>query len=118
MRANGKNSKDIGKHYNITREHIRQYWFSQLNKKTLKQIEKIIKGKIEMKTENQIKKDMSKYRPEEFNLYLAEAGWEDWMNEYTDAEDGKECSEAEIREIEKIQKKLWDEVFMEDCINK
>ena len=69
---------------------------------------------MEIKIEEQIKKDMSSYMADEFKIYMADAGWEYWMNEYTDAEDGEPCTEVELREIEKMQQKLWDEVFSEN----
>jgi hypothetical protein len=62
------------------------------------------------KTENEIKKEMQKYESEDFELYIAESGWESWMEEYTDSAEGEECSETELKEIENIQKLLWDEV--------
>ena len=65
---------------------------------------------MEIKTENEIKKDMSRYSSEQFELYVSEAGWQDWMNEYTEIEDGEIISERELQEIETIQKDLWDEV--------
>ena len=65
---------------------------------------------MDMKTENKIKKNMGRYTSEQFELYTAEAGWEEWMEEYTFAEDGEELSEEEIKEIERIQKDLWCEV--------
>jgi hypothetical protein len=42
------------------------------------------------------------YSQDEFDLFKAEYGWEDWMNDYTDAEEDKELSETEIREIDAI----------------
>jgi hypothetical protein len=65
---------------------------------------------MEKKTENKIKKEMRKYQPNEFKIYVDDVGWEDWMNEYTDAEDGEPINEDDNRKIEKIQKELWDEV--------
>ena len=46
MRANGQNSSQIGKFFGITREHVRQYYFSQLNKKSLEEIENIVNTKV------------------------------------------------------------------------
>jgi hypothetical protein len=60
------------------------------------------------KTEAKIKEQMTKY--DDFELYIAESGWESWMEEYTDSAEGEECSETELKEIENIQKLLWDEV--------
>lgn len=65
---------------------------------------------MDTKIENKIKESMAKYNEEHFELYKAEAGWEDWMEEYTEAEDGEECTERELKEIEKIQEELWCEV--------
>tara|TARA_Y100001951_G_C11101749_1_gene162432 strand:- start:52 stop:282 length:231 start_codon:yes stop_codon:yes gene_type:complete len=62
------------------------------------------------KTKEQAKKDMKKYHPDDFKLYCCEAGWESWMEEYTEAKEGEGCTDVESVEIEKIQKELW-----EDC---
>jgi hypothetical protein len=40
---------------------------------------------------------------QEFNTYINEAGWEDWMNEYTEASEDEEISEIESEKIEKEQ---------------
>lgn len=60
-------------------------------------------------TELQIMAEMAKYQPDDFDLYNAEAGWQDWMNEYTTAEDGQECSDRECMNITDKQKELWKE---------
>ena len=63
-----------------------------------------------MKTENKIKKNMGRYTSEQFELYKSEAGWQEWMEEYTLAEDDEKIEEQEAKEIERIQKDLWFEV--------
>jgi len=72
---------------------------------------------MEIEIENKIKEQMQKYKPsnmeeyeKNFELYKAEAGWEEWMNEYTEAPEGEECTEKEIKEITKKQFELWEEV--------
>ena len=67
------------------------------------------RAKMENKTENEILEAMKKYPEDQFELYKAEAGWQDWMNEYTEANEEDPASEREIKEIEKIQKELWNE---------
>ena len=62
---------------------------------------------------NKIKQEMAKYKPDELELYLAEAGWQEWMESYTEAKDGGIISETENKEIVQIQKKLWYEVHPE-----
>ena len=42
------------------------------------------------------------YSQEDFNIFKAEYGWADWMNDYTEAEECEELSEAEIREIDAV----------------
>lgn len=51
-----------------------------------------------------------KYNDNEYKRFEDEIGWQKWMNEYTDAKDGEECTEAEINEINKILKQAWDNV--------
>ncbi len=42
------------------------------------------------------------YEEDQFGLFKAEYGWEDWMNDYTDAAEDEEISEAESREIDEV----------------
>ena len=65
-----------------------------------------------MRTEirNKIKESAKKYNSEDFNLFIAEEGWQDWMNEYTEAAEGEEITESECKAIEKIQKEIFDSV--------
>lgn len=46
---------------------------------------------------------------EDFELYKAETGWQDWMEDFTDADDGEECAEAELKVIEEMQRLIWAE---------
>ena len=59
-------------------------------------------------------KQAKKYKDGEFNLFTAELGWEDWMNEYTKAEDGEPASEAECKVIDEILQDIWEEAHPED----
>lgn len=61
------------------------------------------------KTKTEAKNDMRKYSPDEFKLYVDEAGWESWMEDYTEAADGEEAHELEIKRIELEQMKMWFE---------
>lgn len=51
-----------------------------------------------------IKKDMKSY--DDFNKYINDAGWQDWMNEYVE---GEEPTEEELRYIESIQYGVFKE---------
>jgi hypothetical protein len=62
------------------------------------------------RTKTQAKEDMKNYKRDQFWLYVDEAGWESWMEEYTDSKDGKSCTDEQIITIESIQQELWDEV--------
>jgi len=76
------------------------------------------KKELDEEWREKIKEDMGKFKviknQEEyynnFQLYMTEAGWQEWMREYTEAEDDELCSEKEIRQMEKIQKELWEDV--------
>lgn len=41
--------------------------------------------------------------------YRVGAGWQSWMEDFTDAEGGEECSEAELAVIEEMQRLIWVE---------
>lgn len=49
------------------------------------------------------------YEEHELQLFIAETGWEDWMNEYTEAEDGEPISEWEAAEIDRILEGIFRE---------
>ena len=62
------------------------------------------------KTIEQAKKEMAKYNKTDFELYVSEAGWESWMEEYTEVKDGEEYTEIEWKAIVEKQKEMWAEV--------
>lgn len=47
-------------------------------------------------------------KPASLKDYQDGEGWQDWMNEFTDAPDGEECTEVELANIEKAQKEIWE----------
>lgn len=90
-------------------------------------MEKIVKPKAEGKFYNctfhstevheHLVNIAKKYKDNEFKLYIAEMGWEDWMNDYTEAKEDKECSEKELENIEAIQAECFNEAH-EDKVAK
>lgn len=59
--------------------------------------------------QEQVKLDMARY--DRFDLYLAETGWENWMEGFCD--DPEDPKERELLEIEDFQSKIWKEVHKE-----
>lgn len=59
---------------------------------------------------NLIKNKLEKscYKDTEFMLYTAEAGWEDWMDEFIQDE---EPTEKELKTLTEIQKEAWKEFW-------
>lgn len=53
----------------------------------------------------------SHYQEDEFELFKAEYGWEDWMNDYTEAEEDEPITEQEQEEIEEILKEGFEMAF-------
>lgn len=56
----------------------------------------------------------ARYNPEELQLFIDETGWEDWMNDYTEAEEGEPISDRECNEIDEILTKIFNEAHYED----
>lgn len=54
----------------------------------------------------------ARYREDDFRLFEDELGWEDWMEEFTEAEDGEPISEREAEAIHKIVRKAWENVHV------
>lgn len=53
------------------------------------------------------------YSQDDFNLFKAEYGWEDWMNDYTEAGEDEEISERESKEIDAILEEGFNMAFDE-----
>lgn len=56
-----------------------------------------------------------KYDEDQFDLFRAEYGWVDWMNDYTDAAEDEEISESEQDEINKILLEGFNMTFDPQC---
>lgn len=54
------------------------------------------------------------YSQDEFDLFKAEYGWVDWMNDFTDAEEDEEISETESREIDAVLEEGFKMAFDAD----
>ena len=63
------------------------------------------------KTKEQAMEDMKRYNADEFHRYVAEAGYESWMEEYTGIfEDSDEITEYEGKMIDEAQREMWEDV--------
>lgn len=51
--------------------------------------------------------EAKKYNFDELELFQAELGWQDWMNGFTDAEEGEEITEAEGNLIDDITRQAF-----------
>lgn len=49
------------------------------------------------------------YEPHDFESYCAAAGWQEWMEKYTDEEECESCSEPELAVIEEMQRLIFNE---------
>ena len=64
---------------------------------------------INEEVKNHLITEAKKYDAEDYNLFESELGWEDWMNDFTESEDGEEASESEINNINNELKKIFKE---------
>lgn len=73
----------------------------------------IITATITEQAQSRFNRDMREhpYGADEFERYIAEAGWQSWMQDYTGATDGEELTEREILNIEEVQRKMWNAHF-------
>lgn len=55
-----------------------------------------------------LEKEAKKYNEKEYNLFVAEIGWEDWMEYYVEEEDY--ITEAEYEQIDKILLEAWNNI--------
>jgi len=71
--------------------------------------------KINIKKNTSIIQSMKNYNEEDFNLYVKELGWEDWMNEFIisekEDEEISEISEKDNKKIDDFLKKIWKIAF-------
>lgn len=65
-------------------------------------------------TRSRLIDEAKKYDINEYNRFTDELGWEDWMNEYTEAEDGEEFTEAEGEAIEQELRAIFREAHKEE----
>lgn len=49
------------------------------------------------------------YEMDQLNLFIAEIGWQDWMNDYTDAADGEPITDREQQAIDRILTDIFNE---------
>lgn len=49
------------------------------------------------------------YEVDELELFIAETGWEDWMNEFTEAAEGEPIAERETTEIDAILTAIFND---------
>jgi hypothetical protein len=69
---------------------------------------------MEIKTKEQIIEQMQKYNEKDFYLYSCESGFQDWMLEYTEAQDDEEITERELNKIRDIEVSLWQEAHKQE----
>lgn len=58
--------------------------------------------------------EAKEYATDEFYDFVADVGWEDWMCDFTEAQDGEPITEEEAEEIDKVLKKLFDIAHKEE----
>lgn len=61
---------------------------------------------------NNIKAEMAKYNEDDFQLFAAEYGWAEWMNEYIDedVDESEPIDEADAKRIDEVMLEIWNEV--------
>lgn len=62
-------------------------------------------------------KEAAKYAYDKYELFEAELGWQDWMNEYTTAKEGEEASESEISKINDELMEIFFEAHENEIID-
>ena len=66
----------------------------------------IITSTITTEAQVAFNKDMTHgYTRDELERYTAEAGWQDWMEEFVD---GEEATQAELKRIEDVQREMFN----------
>jgi hypothetical protein len=69
-------------------------------------------GSIDLLSENdrnRLVKMAEEYSENEFERFVAEVGWEDWMEDFTDAADGEPITDCrEIENINDVLKQVWN----------
>lgn len=63
-----------------------------------------MKTEIREKLQNQAKN----YEDDELQRFVAEVGWEDWMNDFT--ENSEDMTESELRAIDDILTQIFESV--------
>ena len=63
--------------------------------------------RLNYETRERLIAEAKKYNFDELELFQAELGWQDWMNDYTNAEDGEEITDAESNLIDDITRQAF-----------
>lgn len=58
--------------------------------------------RLDEKTREKLIERAKGYAADELELFQAELGWQDWMEDFTDAADGEEITEQESAVIDEI----------------
>lgn len=64
--------------------------------------------RLDETTKERLIKTARGYALDELKLFQDELGWEDWMSEFTSAEDGEEFTEGESDAIDDITKQIFE----------
>lgn len=85
-------------------------YVQRLIKKELKRIKgKELKNMLRLNEETRVRliEVAKRYNEDELQRFQDELGWEDWMNEFTEAGDGEEFTEAEGLLIDSITEEIF-----------
>lgn len=63
--------------------------------------------RLNEETKLKLIREAKNYESDQLELFKAELGWQDWMNVFTESEEGGEITESEAKEIDEV----LDEVF-------
>lgn len=102
---------DLVRVYEVTDEEI-LFVGKALSNQWEYAIDKIINkevNKMKEETRKRLMEVARSYENDQLELFIAELGWEDWMNEYTDASDDEEITEAEAEAIDEELKEIFNE---------
>jgi len=66
---------------------------------------------INLENNASIIESMKSYNEEDFNLYVAELGRNDWMNEFLEDEEDEEITEKTNQKVNDFLIKLWKIAF-------
>ena len=64
--------------------------------------------RLDVKTLAKLVNEAKEYNDEDYELYVCEIGWDDWMNDFTEVPECDPLTEEESHEINEVLREIFE----------